>query len=187
MTVSTTTADMPPDTLEIVAPTAEDLVHERLESHPWKRIDDLASYLTTNFEPIKLPLRHVFTPGLYTREIFMPAGSKVVSRIHLTEHPYFILKGVVSVFEDERGWVTYHAPFWGITKPGTRRVLYIHEDTVWVTTHVTDKTDPDEILRDITFCEGVHEILGPASASAPAEHPPLTPLASIPPLPQLPE
>ena len=32
-------------------------------------------------------------------------------------------------------WVELTAPYTGITKPGTRRVLYILEDCVWTTYH----------------------------------------------------
>ena len=42
------------------------------------------------------------------------------------------------------------APHVGITPAGTRRVLLMHEDTKWVTTHVTDLTDPDAIVAEIT-------------------------------------
>ena len=44
----------------------------------------------------------------------------------------------------------YKAPFTGITHPGTRRLLFNHEDTIWTTFHVTDKTDPEQIVMEIT-------------------------------------
>lgn len=95
--------------------------------------------------PIKL--EHTFTPGLYVREIFMPAGSLVISRIHLFEHPYMITKGSVSVYDGE-DIVFIEAPFRGITKAGTKRILYVHTDTTWTTFHVTDKTTFEEIDVD---------------------------------------
>ena len=39
------------------------------------------------------PLKHKFVDGAYVREIFMPKGAFVVSKIHKFKHPYFILKG----------------------------------------------------------------------------------------------
>lgn len=95
--------------------------------------------------PVKL--RHTFTPGLYTREIFMPKGALVVSRIHLFEHPFVVSQGKVSVFDGEQV-VTIHGHYQGITKPGTKRLLYCHEDTIWTTFHVTDKKTFDEIDVD---------------------------------------
>lgn len=47
------------------------------------------------------------------------------------------------------------APFVGITKAGTRRVLVTHEDTEWTTVHATEKTDPNEIEEEITESENV--------------------------------
>jgi hypothetical protein len=38
----------------------------------------------------------------------------------------------------------------GITMPGTRRILYVYEDTEWTTFYATDKTDPDEIVAEVT-------------------------------------
>lgn len=84
---------------------------------------------------VDLPVVHRFTTGLYTREIFMPAGTLLTSRVHKTEHPYVITKGRVSVFIPGEGVQHLAAGHVGITRPGTRRVLYIHEDCTWLTFH----------------------------------------------------
>ena len=94
------------------------------------------------------PLKHSFADGCYIREIFMPAGQIIVSKIHKKLHPYFILKGKVSILTDN-GVKHLEAPYSGMTKPGTKRVLYIHEDTVFVTVSVTDKTDIKEIEDEV--------------------------------------
>jgi len=94
------------------------------------------------------PLKHTFADGCYIREITMPKGMLLTSKIHKIKHPYFILKGDCSVLT-ETGVVRLKAPFHGITMPGTKRLLYIHEETVWVTVHVTRKTDLKEIEKDI--------------------------------------
>jgi hypothetical protein len=97
-------------------------------------------------ESIGLSVTHTVTPGLYVRELTMPAGLIVVSRIHLREHPFYILSGEVSVY-DGNGVSTYVGPYKGITKPGTKRVLYTHKDTVWVTFHATDKTTVEDLEK----------------------------------------
>ena len=92
----------------------------------------------------EFPLRHLFIPAplaMYVRDITMPPGW-VVSRIHKTEHPFSISKGKVSVLIQETGEVEHlKAPHLGITFPGTRRFLVIHEETVWTTFHITAETD----------------------------------------------
>jgi hypothetical protein len=94
------------------------------------------------------PLLHAFGDGLYIRTIRMPKGMLLTSKIHKTNHPYFIMEGEVSVLTD-KGEVRIKAPYADITRAGTKRVLYIHEDTVWITVHATDKTDLREIEHDI--------------------------------------
>jgi hypothetical protein len=40
----------------------------------------------------QFPVKHHFEGGLYTREIFMPKGSVVVSLIHKQNHPSFFIR-----------------------------------------------------------------------------------------------
>ncbi len=94
------------------------------------------------------PLKHSFGDGCYIREIFMPAGELIVSKIHKKLHPFFVLKGHLSILTED-GMQTIKAPYSGITKPGTKRILYMHEDTVFITVHVTDKTELREIEEDV--------------------------------------
>lgn len=90
---------------------------------------------------VDLPLKHHFAPGAYVREIFMKAGTLLTSKIHKTEHMYVVLTGKVSVFIDGVGVQHIEAPYIGRTLPGTRRILYIHEDCRWITFHPTEETD----------------------------------------------
>jgi len=102
---------------------------------------------------VECPLEHLFTPEIYTRKIFMPAGTLAVSLKHKTSHPFFILKGKVAVlrvndlgaFEIEG---MHEAGHMGITKTGTKRFLYNLEDTIWVTCHSNPDNieDPDEMV-----------------------------------------
>ncbi len=95
-----------------------------------------------------LPLKHTFVDGAYVREISAPKGAFIVTKIHKVQHPYFILKGKCSVLTED-GVKKLQAPFYGITEAGTKRVVYVHEDTVWVTVHVTNETDLDKIEEQI--------------------------------------
>jgi hypothetical protein len=94
------------------------------------------------------PLKHTFVDGAYVREIFMPKGMALTSKIHKVTHPYFIMKGDVSVLT-EGGVVRLKAPYSGITPAGTKRLLYIHEDTTWITVHVTKEKDLKKIEEEI--------------------------------------
>jgi len=137
-----------------------DVVGSRLHSDAWDRITELEKEMEKHPDRVReLPIRHLFTPGLYVREIFMPAGTLLTSRIHLLEHPFVISMGKVSVWDDENGVVTLEAPHTGITAPGTRRVFYIHTDTILSTFHVNpdNQTNPDKIGEKILFNYEAHK------------------------------
>jgi len=103
--------------------------------------------------------QHFFADGMYIRKIFMPTGWRFTSKIHKHRHPFFILQGEVSVFSDNEGEVRYKAPVWGITETGTRRLLLIHSDTIWITCHATDETDLEKIEEHV-----IHKHINPALA-----------------------
>lgn len=129
-------------------------VEALIGTEAWQKVSWMESRIEAHPESYyELPLKHIFTPGLYCRQIFMPKGALLTSRIHLTEHPYFVLEGVVSVWDDADGWVLKKARDEGITKPGTRRILLIHEDCVWMTCHAnpSDEKDPEKIVESVTF------------------------------------
>src|ERR1700722_4144042 len=94
-------------------------------------IDSLEVALLERFDKIEAPVAHTFLPGMYIREIFMIAGSKYTSKIHRFKHAYFVLRGSANVWIDGVGWQLITAPHFGITEPGTRRVLDIIEDMNW--------------------------------------------------------
>jgi hypothetical protein len=94
------------------------------------------------------PLKHSFVDGAYVREIFLPKGMLFVTKIHKKTHPYFIMKGDVSVLTEE-GVKRIKGPLQGITKAGTKRVIYTHEDTTWITVHVTNETDLAKIEDEV--------------------------------------
>tara|TARA_Y100000593_G_scaffold90983_1_gene178659 strand:+ start:275 stop:772 length:498 start_codon:yes stop_codon:yes gene_type:complete len=94
------------------------------------------------------PVKHTFADGLYLREIFMPGGEIVVSKIHKVAHPFFLLKGKISVLTEE-GEHLLKAPYYCITPVGTKRMLYTHTDSIVVTVHRTFETEIDKIEKEI--------------------------------------
>ena len=112
-------------------------------------IDLLEGAIDALLDPVDCPLRHLFTPGLYSREIFIPKGTLLTSQIHKTCHPFTISKGKVSVWIDGGDEVILEAPHTGVTYPGTRRVLYTHEDVIWTTYHPTDIVPEGDTAEDV--------------------------------------
>lgn len=94
------------------------------------------------------PLKHFFAEGLYIRELTVPAGILTITMCHKFAHPAFLLKGEISVLE-ERGIRHVEAPAYFITPKGTKRIIYHHTEVVLVTVHVTNKTDIQEIEKEL--------------------------------------
>jgi len=95
------------------------------------------------------PVKHHIKDGLYTREIFMPKGSLVVSFIHLQNHPSFFMSGEMSVLLDNGEVKRIKAPMSVMTEIGTQRVAYMHEDCVWICVYKTDKKTIEEAEKDV--------------------------------------
>ena len=91
---------------------------------------------------------HDFADGQYIRSITMPKGLLVATKIHLKNHPFFVMKGKCSVYSED-GVEVIEAPHQGITHSGTKRVLYIHEECVWTTVHRTDKLSVEEVEEEV--------------------------------------
>lgn len=110
-----------------------------------EKIDNLQVALA-DFESVDCPLKHVYLQGVYIRQIKMPAitinsqgeevQTVVVSKVHKTMHPYCITQGKVAVYNSADEFCgLIEAPYAGMTPAGTRRVLVIVEDCLWLTIH----------------------------------------------------
>jgi hypothetical protein len=100
----------------------------------------------------EIPLTHIFTDGLYIRKAFAPAGSMFTTVHHNTEHPFILVSGTTEVVSNEEP-SSITGPFMGITKKGTRRLVYAVTDATYLTIHANpdNLTDPDEIIKRITI------------------------------------
>lgn len=95
-----------------------------------------------NLPQIDLPLKHTFTTGIYSREIFLPKDSIVVGKIHRHDHLNFISRGRVTVLTKD-GLQTIIGPCTMISSAGTKRAVYAHDDTVWTTIHANPDNETD--------------------------------------------
>lgn len=85
-------------------------------------------------EQVEIPPTHYFSDGLYAREITIPKGTVLTGKMHRGEHLNIVSKGDITVWTED-GMKRVCAPFTFISKPGTKRVGYAHEETVWTTVH----------------------------------------------------
>jgi len=93
------------------------------------------------------PLKHIFTDGIYTRQIFIPKGKVLTGKIHLHEHPNMLMAGKVLVATEDGGREILEAPVLMASPSGTKRMVYAIEDCIWITVHAnpTNTTDLKEL------------------------------------------
>lgn len=96
-------------------------------------------------EQVNCPLTHHFAPGIYVREIFMPAGTIVIGKVHKTEHLNIIERGKYQIRYNDGLVATIEAPYTFVSGSGMQKVLYILQDTVWKTVHATSETDVSKL------------------------------------------
>jgi hypothetical protein len=113
---------------------------------------DRLEYQLSQMKEAELPLTHFFTPGIYIRMAFAPAGSMFTTVHHNTEHPFILISGITDVISQD-GSARITGPYLGFTQPGTRRVVYAVTDALYLTIHANhdDIQDPDEIIERITL------------------------------------
>lgn len=118
-------------------------------------------------EQIVCPLKHYYSPGVYARELTIPAGTLLTGRIHKYAQLNILSGGEIDVLTHE-GMKRVKAPFTIVSPPGTKRIAYAHTECVWTTILHTNEIDPDLIEAEFTvstereFVEFVHaqQLLG---------------------------
>lgn len=99
-------------------------------------------------EQVECPLLHTFAPGVYARQISMPKDTIVTGKIHRYAHIAIISKGSCTTVT-ENGTQRIEAPHIMVVPAGTKRALYIHEDMIWTTIHVTNETDLKKLEAEL--------------------------------------
>ena len=109
----------------------------------------LQGYLAT-LPQLNLPPRHYFAPGMYGRELFIPADSVVVGKIHRHQHITMLIQGEATINTD-KGMERISAPHVWISQVDAKRALYTHTDCTFFTCHLnpTDETDLDKLESEI--------------------------------------
>jgi hypothetical protein len=122
------------------------------------KLNRLEQMMQAGYPPVIPETFHHFTKGdgvkgkMYIRGILMKKGILVTSKIHKWEGPFFIMTGSMTWFNElpgEDAAIHIQAPYFGITKPGTRRAILVHEDTLMFACYATDLESVDEIERTI--------------------------------------
>lgn len=89
------------------------------------------------------PVAHHFGPGIYIREVTLPAGIFAVGHAQKFDHLNIMLTGKVAIVDDGKVRVL-EAPMIFTGKPG-RKVGYVIEMCVWQNVYATEETNIDAL------------------------------------------
>lgn len=109
---------------------------------------------------IDCPVREYFAPGMYAREITLPAGTVLVGAVHKVENLAVLSKGRI-VLATDSGPIEITAPYTLTVKPGAKNAATALEDSVWTNflPNPTDETDPEKLVEMFTESKAC-ELLG---------------------------
>ena len=98
-------------------------------------------------EQVDCPVAHYFGPGVYIREVSVPAGTFAIGHRQKVEHLCMFTKGKVNFIEQDGSVSLLEAPMTFTSPPG-RKIGLVLEDMVWLNIYPTEETDI-EVLEDM--------------------------------------
>ena len=109
---------------------------------------------------------HFFAPGMYLRELTVPAGMLLVGKTHKHAHFLVVTKGRAEVIS-EFGRTVVEPGHISVSQAGVKRVVLALEDTQFITVHL----NPSD-TQDLSVVEAEHiepEVLGLSASPAQGE------------------
>lgn len=108
----------------------------------------LAAGCTGEVQLAEFPLRHHFSPGVYGREMLLPAGHVIVGKIHKHENMLVMLQGECELFD---GFQRHHiqAPQVWVTPAGSQRAAFAFTDCIFLSVIGTHETDIQKIEEEM--------------------------------------
>lgn len=106
---------------------------------------------------VELRVEHDFSYGVYARTLYIPKGVALTGHIHKYENFNILIAGKMRVSVDEQ-MQTITAPFKIVSPPGTKRIAWALEDSIWMTVHGTHERDL-EIIEKVFVAHSKEEYL----------------------------
>lgn len=114
-----------------------------------QKIDALEAAVRAQPDSMRAPFQpeivHHFAPGLYAREMRLPGGAVITSKVHKFPGLSILSKGSMLLYLDDGSTRFISAGFHIVAPAGARRVALALEDVVWTCMHPTNETDLEKI------------------------------------------
>lgn len=106
-------------------------------------IEQVESHLL-DLPQVECPVVHHFGPGIYIREVTLPAGTIAIGHAQRFEHLNIMLTGAVAMVGDDGQTKVLRAPMIFVGKPG-RKLGYVLETCIWQNVYATEERDIDKL------------------------------------------
>lgn len=115
-----------------------------------------------NAPQIDCPVREYFVPGIYAREMSIPARTFVSGAVHKIENIVIVSLGRL-IISTEHGFVTLGAGDTLICHPGARNAVETLEDSRWTNffPNPDNLTDQDALVRMVSHASASELLGGP--------------------------
>ncbi len=107
------------------------------------KIEQVESHLL-DLPQVECPVVHHFGPGIYIREVTLPAGALAMGHAQKFDHLNIMLTGAVAMVGDDGQTKVLRAPMIFVGKPG-RKLGYVLETCIWQNVYATEERDIDKL------------------------------------------
>jgi len=130
------------DEAEFVASSGPILKAQSMNEIQTIDVDAVEAHMLT-LPQVECPVEHIFGPGIYIRQVTMPAGAIVMGHSHKIPSLNMVLSGKLALLEGGMRR-EIKAPYIFTSKQG-RKVAYVLEDCVFQNIYATTETDLDKL------------------------------------------
>lgn len=115
----------------------------------WKDKIAYLGHTMAEMPQTECPLNHHFAPGIYIREIVMASDTYIIGKIHKTEHFNILTKGSCLLIDEDGTTHQLKAGDIFISQQGVQKLLYIQQETIWLTVHASEEKDIDKLEESL--------------------------------------
>lgn len=133
-------------------------IWDHLPEMPWRNKIAYLTYKFLQLPQVECPVEHIYEPGLYIREMKIPAGTFFLGRVHRHGHKVELISGeVIHILPD--GTRRHIAePTIVHTVPGYQMVAFIVTDVLCRSVHPNPTESRDQQALEDDYFESVESL-----------------------------
>jgi hypothetical protein len=93
--------------------------------------------------------KHYWADGMYCRELYRPADTTIVGKVHKKEHLFIVVSGTLLITNGDEPTEEVTGPKVFVCQPGTKRATYAVTDVTAITVHRCEFRDMADIDNDL--------------------------------------